>query len=162
MNVYRSLPPDILEKSLQELDGIDWGEPPHPSNLVETCHRLRRVPLKDFADGDLRIMIGQGINLDHLVPLALDRVEEDPWLCASFYDGDMLWYLMSHREHWPTHSVEKSRFDKVIDRAVDIYLAVDPEDAEWMFDSHVVELLNAWKTGGTTSGSSWTRDSTCQ
>ena len=144
MNAYRSLPADVLEISLQELDGVDWGGPPYPSSLVENCHRLRRVPLKDFDDADLRIMIGQDINLEYLVPLALDRVEEDPWLCASFYDGDMLWYLIKRTDYWPGHAEEKVRFDKVIDRAMDIYLVAHPDDV-WMFDDHVLELLQAWK-----------------
>jgi hypothetical protein len=121
MNVYRSLPEDVLGKTLQELDGVDWGEPSYPSTLVVRCHELRRVPFKDFDDGDLRIMIGQDINLDYLIPLALDRVEDDPWLCASFYDGDMLWYLIKRNGYWLTHPGEKARFDKVVDRAVKIY-----------------------------------------
>jgi hypothetical protein len=35
-------------KSLQELEGTDWGEPDYPSHLVKTCHRLRRKPLQEF------------------------------------------------------------------------------------------------------------------
>jgi len=146
MSVYRSFEADVLGKTLQDLDGEDWGGPPYPTSLVETCHRLRRVPLRDFADEDLRIMIGQDIGLDYLIPLALDRVEDEPWLCATFYDGDMLWYLIKRVTYWPTHASEKARFDRVVDRAIDTYLASDPE-AEWMFDDHVVELLNMWKAG---------------
>jgi hypothetical protein len=44
-------------KTLQELDGVDWGEPPYQSSLVVNCHRLRRVPLRDFRIEDLDLMI---------------------------------------------------------------------------------------------------------
>ncbi len=65
-------------KSLQELERDGWGQPDYDSHLVQTCHRLRRVPLADFTTEDLRIMIGQKIGLLFLVPLALEKLEEDP------------------------------------------------------------------------------------
>lgn len=46
------------ERLLQELQGVDWGEPDYPSHLVITCHRLHRTPLRDFEVVDLRMMIG--------------------------------------------------------------------------------------------------------
>lgn len=51
------------DKTLEELDGEKWGEPSYDSYLVTNCHRLRRIPLKDFSVEDLRLMIGQGIGL---------------------------------------------------------------------------------------------------
>ncbi|HEY4384219.1 MAG TPA: contact-dependent growth inhibition system immunity protein [Ktedonobacteraceae bacterium] len=44
-------------KTLQELEGQDWGEPNFPSYLVRTCHALRRKPLRDFTVEDLRIIL---------------------------------------------------------------------------------------------------------
>ncbi len=66
-------------KSLQELDGRDWSEPTYPSHLVNECLRLRRTPLCNFSIEDLRIMIGQNIGLAYLVPLALERLHDDPF-----------------------------------------------------------------------------------
>jgi len=80
----------LLEKTLEELDGQDWGEPNFDSYVVTNCHRLRRVPLKDFTAEDLRLMIGQQISLEYLVPLALDRLAENPLTEANFYPGDLL------------------------------------------------------------------------
>ena len=57
-------------KSLQQLEKQDWVDPGFDSQLVRTCHRLWRIPLAEFTAGDLRIMIGQGIGLPFLVPLA--------------------------------------------------------------------------------------------
>lgn len=77
-------------KSLQELDGQDWGEPTFDSHLVTECHRLRRVPLRDFTVEDLRITIGQQIGLDYLIPLALERLEDDPFAEGAYYPCDLL------------------------------------------------------------------------
>lgn len=44
-------------KSLEQLEGQDWGEPTYDSHLVTECHRLRRVPLREFTTENLRIMI---------------------------------------------------------------------------------------------------------
>ena len=77
-------------KSLQELEGRDWGAPDHPSHLVSECHRLRRVPLADLTREDLRLLIGQEIGLGYLVPLALAQLAADPFAAGDFYAGDLL------------------------------------------------------------------------
>lgn len=89
------------DNTLEEIDGKRWGEPEYTSSLVLNCYRLRRVPLKDFSVGDLRLMIGQGINLEYLVPLALEYLESDPLIEGSFYQGDLLNSVLGiSREFW--------------------------------------------------------------
>jgi hypothetical protein len=56
-------------KSLQQLGWQDWGEATYDSHLVKECHRLRRVPLSKFEAEDSRIMIGQNLGMEYLVPL---------------------------------------------------------------------------------------------
>lgn len=77
-------------KTLQDLEGQDWGEPPFPSFLVRRCHALRRKPLHDFTIEDLRIMIGQNISLNYLVPLAIEQLRRDHLVAGDFYPGDLL------------------------------------------------------------------------
>ncbi len=81
-------------RSLQELEGDDWGEPTYPSRLVTECHRLRRVPLRDLAPEDLRLLLGQTIGLAYLVPLALDHLTVDPFTAGRNYPGDLLEMLL--------------------------------------------------------------------
>lgn len=83
-----------LNKSLQELENCDWGEPTYDSHLVVTCHKLRRVPLKLFNIENLRIMIGQNIGLKFLAPLALKHVHAHPLAQGDFYPGDLLVSLL--------------------------------------------------------------------
>jgi hypothetical protein len=79
-----------LSKSLQQLEGEDWGEPTYHTHLIGECHRLRRIPLCDFTVENLRIMIGQDIGLEYLIPLALERLRADPYAEGDCYPGDLL------------------------------------------------------------------------
>jgi len=107
-------------KSLQDLEGHDWGEPQYPSYLVRTCHALHRKPLQDFTMEDLRIMIGQNISLDYLVPLALEQLQQDPFASGDFYPGDLLQSVLKIQpEFW------QKRPD--IRRAVEHIIAQIPE-----------------------------------
>lgn len=66
-------------KSLQELDGQDWGGPDGaPTNLVRRCLELRRVPLDRLSAEDCRLLLGQKINPEFVVPVALKFLGEDP------------------------------------------------------------------------------------
>jgi CDI immunity proteins len=105
-------------KSLQELEGQDWGEPTYDSHLVRTCHVLRRKPLDQFTVEDLRIMIGQGISLPILVPLAIERLEEEPLVAGDIYEGDLLAAVAKIEEgFWTNRASLLERMRQVIGRA---------------------------------------------
>src|SRR3954462_2045905 len=98
------LPPSVLDQSLEELEHADWGEPKYDSYLVTTIHRLRRVPLRQFSVEDLRIMIGQNIGLQYLVPLAIEHLRRDPLAQGDFYPGDLLkMVLTADAMFWQNH-----------------------------------------------------------
>ena len=79
-----------LEKTLDQIENTVWGEPDYPSYLVITCHQLRKKPLKDFTVEDLRIMIGQNISLDILIPMAFERLKQNIMAEGDCYSGDLL------------------------------------------------------------------------
>ncbi len=81
---------ELRNKTLQELEGQDWGDPTFPSHLVTTCHALRRKLLRDFTVEDIRIMIGQNIGLTYLIPLAIEQLRRDPLVAGGYYEGDLL------------------------------------------------------------------------
>ena len=68
--------------------------PPLPAdgvtNLVKTCHALRKKPIGQFTIEDLRIMIGQEIGLDYLIPVALEKLMENLFAEGHYYEGDLL------------------------------------------------------------------------
>jgi hypothetical protein len=93
------------KKSLQQLEGTDWGEPTYNSNLVTECHRLRRVPLCQLTAENLRIMIGQQIGLPYLLPLAFELLHHDPFTAGDLYEGDLLaMVLRIDAAFWREHS----------------------------------------------------------
>ncbi len=106
------------ERTLQELEGSDWREPEYGSHLVTTCHRLRRTPLQVFTVEDLRIMIGQGIGLPWLVPLALERLEEDPLVEGDYYPGDLLGSVLGiEAGFWRNHPDLRNSIEEIIRRS---------------------------------------------
>ncbi len=92
-----------LNNTLEQLDKHVWGEPDYDSDthLVKTCHQLRKKPLRDFTIEDLRIMIGQNINLEFLIPLALEQLKENILAEGNCYEGDLLNNILtSEKEYW--------------------------------------------------------------
>lgn len=112
----RAMPPRIDgTKSLDELDPPAWGEPAVDSYLVVACHRLRQKPIGCFAVEDLRIMIGQGIGLPWLVPLALEVLERDPLAAGDLYPGDLLsTVLQIPEEYWRPRLRLNERIDSIL------------------------------------------------
>src|SRR3954471_20188746 len=89
------------KKSLEQLDAQHWGETIFDSHLVAECHRLRRIPLCEFTVEDLRIMIGQHIGMEYLIPMALEQLPLDPLTEGDYYPGDLLAsVLRAGREFW--------------------------------------------------------------
>lgn len=96
-----------LSRSLEQLDGQAWGEPPKGSSgLVADVHRLRRVPIADLSNGDLRLLLGQKEGVEWLIPIALSRLAEDP-VAGEWYPGDLLRAVLhAGTDYWPTHQDE--------------------------------------------------------
>ena len=96
-----------LTKSLKQLGAIpdiSTGGEDWPSALVFTCTRLYEKPLQEFTIEDLRIMIGQKIGLEFLVPIALERLVENPFEQGDFYPGDLLMNLLRlPADYWHKH-----------------------------------------------------------
>jgi CDI immunity proteins len=87
----RQIPADEGKRTLDTVDPPVWGPAPSDATLlVKRCHELRTKPLRDFTVEDLCIMIGQQIALNHLVPLALERLQADPLVRGDCYPGDLL------------------------------------------------------------------------
>jgi hypothetical protein len=106
------------QRTLEELEGVEWGEPPFGSHLVTECHRLRRVPLQDLRPEDLRLLIGQQIGVEYLAPLALEVLAADPWTSGDLYDGDLLDAVLKLPDaFWHTHPELRERLGRVVTEA---------------------------------------------
>lgn len=101
--------------SLEEIESDVWSEPTFESQLVKTCHKLRKKPLELFTIEDLRIMIGQQISLRILLPLALEQLEIDPLAEGDFYPGDLLAAVLRTEDvFWSNHPDDCERLCRVL------------------------------------------------
>ena len=94
-------------RSLEQLVGQAWGHPPADSSaLVANVHRLRSVPIEDLSNGDLRLLLGQRQGAEWLIPIALQRLHEDP-MAGEWYPGDLLRAVLhAATDYWPSHPQE--------------------------------------------------------
>jgi hypothetical protein len=111
-------------KTLTELEGEDWGKPGCDSPLMLECYELRKKPLDTLSIENLRVLIGQQIGLEYLIPVALDFLLENPLVQGDFYPGDLLNnVLMVNYLFWENNLDLKDKLDLIIQQA----LPVPPE-----------------------------------
>ena len=78
-------------KSLQELEGVDEGDPKSaPTNMIRRCMELHRTPLEQWSAEDCRLMLGQKFSPKFLVPMALEFLDENPPEEGTMYPGALL------------------------------------------------------------------------
>lgn len=86
------------QKTLENLEKDVWQDDVSASFIVNRISALGKIPLEKFTVEDLRIMIGQEIGLDYLMPLALDELRKDIWAEGDYYEGDLLQAVLKIRE----------------------------------------------------------------
>ena len=116
------------EKTIEQLENAYWGEPDDESYLVTTCHRLRQKPLKDFEVEDLRIMIGQDIGLQYLIPLALEVLKHNVLAEGDLYEGDLLKAVLSCEvTYWESDPKQLTELKSIIQDNVQLLQAQEPK-----------------------------------
>jgi CDI immunity proteins len=80
----------ILKKNLEQLEKDIWENPIGETFLITRCCELRKKKLEDFTIEDLRIMIGQSIGLQYLIPIANEKLRHNPMAKGDFFEGDLL------------------------------------------------------------------------
>ena len=88
-------------KSLETLEKDFWNEPVYSSHVVTTCHALRKKKLKEIDIEDLRILIGQNIGLNFLIPISIEKLKLNILVEGDFYEGDLLQIILtSEINYW--------------------------------------------------------------
>ncbi|MDB5806240.1 MAG: hypothetical protein JWN73_3562 [Betaproteobacteria bacterium] len=57
--------------------------------MMTRCCALRKVPIGELKPGDLRVLIGQGIGTEHLMPLALELLSKNALIEGDYYPSAM-------------------------------------------------------------------------
>jgi len=60
------------------------------SPLIAWINEVIKKPVNTLTDRELRMTIGQQIGLPYLLPIAIDRLSENPFRKADNYYGDLL------------------------------------------------------------------------
>jgi hypothetical protein len=79
-----------MTATLEQLEGDIWPDPEVRTSLIDSCHRLRKVPIDTLTAGDIRMLLVQRIGAKHLASRAIELLDSDPMLDASFFPGDLL------------------------------------------------------------------------
>lgn len=102
-------------KSLEQLENKFWGEPTYPSGLVVNCHKYRTIPLKHLTPEQLRLLIGQNIGLEYLIPIAFEVLEQGLFIAGDLYEGDLLWSVLnSEKKYWDDNKENKLRLMELL------------------------------------------------
>ena len=107
---------NYINFSLEELeDGKILSVPNDFSYLVRTSNELRKKKLIDFEIEDLRLMIGQNISLDYLIPLALEKLRKDIMAEGNYYEGDLLNSVLGVEDtFWKQHEKLRTKVKELI------------------------------------------------
>ncbi|CAI6086593.1 hypothetical protein PAECIP112173_05049 [Paenibacillus sp. JJ-100] len=104
-----------LTKTLEELEDARWREPNFTSQLVLKIHELRKKALGEWSEEDLRLVILQQMSLDILLPIALERLIENPLASGDLYIGDLFCSVLKvDKEYWEDHKELKNELNEVI------------------------------------------------
>lgn len=107
-------------KSIEELEGVAWAPPPLASYIVEISFALRRKPLCELTNEELRVGLGQHVGVKYLLPLAIERLKDNPMVEAGLYAGDLLESLLEvPTDYWQRHPHLRHETDLVTEAALD-------------------------------------------
>ena len=80
-----------LNKSIEQLENDVWIEDGEfPSRLVERCFKYRKTPIGSLTNEQLRTLLSQKIGTKYLLPIVIEKLEENPLSEGDLYEGDLL------------------------------------------------------------------------
>ena len=81
----------MTDKSLEQLEKDYWKEESdYPTSLVEKCYSYRKIPLNNLNGEQIRLLISQNIGIRFLIPLAIDKLNQNILFEGDLYKGDLL------------------------------------------------------------------------
>ncbi|MGV3773892.1 MAG: contact-dependent growth inhibition system immunity protein [Verrucomicrobiales bacterium] len=75
----------LIQLKREKFEDKYWDFQPFASG-----YWLRKLPLSELTDRDIWILIRQGIGLDYLVLIAIEKLEVNPLIRAQHSEGDLL------------------------------------------------------------------------
>jgi hypothetical protein len=115
-------------KSLQELEGADWGDPTTAETpIIGRVLALRRKPLEDLSNGEVRLAVDQKVGFPFILELAIERLEPNPLVEGDYYPGDVLAELVRlDQREWAGRDDLRARLAELFTHAMEL----SSEDAD--------------------------------
>ena len=66
-----------------------WVDPDWDSGLINRCRKAWSKPLRDLSNEELATLLRQGIAVEHILPVAKKRVEDNVDDDTEMYDGEL-------------------------------------------------------------------------
>jgi hypothetical protein len=89
------------ESTIEILENVYWEDRNFESHLVKRCFELRKIKLENFTVEDLRIMVGQEIGLEFLLPKCFEILKINLFAEGDFFEGDLLKNILGiNTEFW--------------------------------------------------------------
>ncbi|NJB71972.1 hypothetical protein GGR42_002434 [Saonia flava] len=105
-------------KSIEQLENDYWNElSEFPTSLVEKCHRYRKIKIGELTNEQLRLLISQHIGTEHIIGIALEKLEQNILTEGDFYEGDLLVSISGlPTEFWNKKETEYLTFKNLVER----------------------------------------------
>jgi hypothetical protein len=107
---------DNPDLTLEAIEKQQWGDAPaEASYLVRTVHELRRKPVGQWGVEDLRILLGQDVGTEVILPYALTVLEREPLAEGDYYPGDLLAAVLQLPVvYWQKHPTCSDRLEHIV------------------------------------------------
>lgn len=104
-------------KSIEQLEKDIWKNPSEfPTDMVEKCYRYRKISIAELTDEQIRLLISQQIGTEHLIGIALEKLERNILTECDFYEGDLLVAVSNlPTEFWNENQSEFQKFKKLVE-----------------------------------------------
>ena len=135
----QQIPADESKRTLDVVDPPAWGPAAaDATRLVRRRYELRTKPLIDFTDDDLRFMIDQGVAVDWLVSLALERLRPDGLTNGDARPGGLLASVLR---------VDAAYWERFPDPDVSLRIITENLEAKLEPELELRELIDAFRRG---------------
>lgn len=119
-----------LSKSIEEIENDFWGNvPDNATSIVRSTYELRKKMLSMLDLDDMRLLIGQSIGLEVLIPHSLDFIADNPFVEALYFEGDLFKNIVfTDRTYWEKNPEIKLRLLNLFDKHKNQFDDIDMED----------------------------------
>ena len=109
------LPPLPLHASLAELEGLEIPPGAYGTGSLAWLSRALVSPLGQLGPNELRLLLGHGRGLRWLLPLALERLEREPFAGGDRGPGELLTAALSvDPSEWAREPESLERLARVV------------------------------------------------